>query len=58
MHDINPMGTIMHLRELDRQAAPKLRAVSHHTPRTIGAGLGVLVVAFSGVAVLAWFGNL
>ena len=27
MHDINPLGTTMHLRELDRQAAPKLRSL-------------------------------
>ena len=25
MHDINPLGTVMHLKELDRWAAPKLR---------------------------------
>lgn len=25
MHDVNPLGPIMHLRELDRQAAPRLR---------------------------------
>jgi hypothetical protein len=25
MHDVNPLGQIMHLRELDRQAAPQLR---------------------------------
>jgi hypothetical protein len=25
MHDVNPLGQIMHLRELDRQAVPKLR---------------------------------
>ena len=27
MHDINPLGTTMHLRELDRQAAPKFRSL-------------------------------
>ena len=26
MHDINPLGTTMHLRELERQAAPRVRA--------------------------------
>ena len=25
MHDINPLGTVMHLKELERWAAPKLR---------------------------------
>ena len=27
MHDINPLGTTMHLRELDRRAAAKLRSL-------------------------------
>ncbi len=25
MHDINPLGPMLHLKELERQAAPKLR---------------------------------
>ena len=25
MYDVNPLGPLMHLKELDRQAAPKLR---------------------------------
>ena len=29
MHDVNPLGPIMHLRELDRQATPNFgRSVS------------------------------
>jgi hypothetical protein len=27
MYDVNPLGPMMHLKELDRQAAPKLRSV-------------------------------
>jgi hypothetical protein len=27
MHDVNPLGPMMHLRELDRQAAPRLRSL-------------------------------
>jgi hypothetical protein len=27
MHDVNPLGITMYLKELDRQAAPKLRPV-------------------------------
>lgn len=27
MYDINPLGPLMHLKELDRQAAPLLRPV-------------------------------
>lgn len=58
MHDINPLATTMHLRELDRQAGPKLRPVSDRTPRTVGATLSAIMLVFSGAAVLAWLGNL
>jgi len=27
MYDVNPLGPLMHLKDLDRQAVPKLRAV-------------------------------
>ncbi len=27
MYDVNPLGPLMHLKELERQAAPKLRPV-------------------------------
>jgi hypothetical protein len=27
MYDVNPLGHLMHLKDLDRQAVPKLRAV-------------------------------
>jgi hypothetical protein len=27
MHDVNPLGPMMHLRELERQAAPLLRSL-------------------------------
>ena len=32
MHDINPLGTTMHLRELDRRAAPTFREVPSRKP--------------------------
>jgi hypothetical protein len=32
MHDINPLGTTMHLRELDRRTAPTFRAVPSRKP--------------------------
>jgi hypothetical protein len=57
MHDINPLGTTMHLRELDRQVSGKFRAV-HRPSRSIRAALSAMMVAFSGAAVLAWFGDL
>lgn len=31
MYDINPLGPLMHLKELDRQAAPKLYPVRSTT---------------------------
>ena len=34
MHDINPLGPMFHLKELERQAAPRLRPVS---PPSVGA---------------------
>ena len=36
MHDINPLGTTMHLRELERQAAPRVRAVPSRKPHGFG----------------------
>jgi hypothetical protein len=27
MYDVNPLGPLMHLKDLDRQAVPKLRTV-------------------------------
>jgi hypothetical protein len=45
MHDINPLGTTMHLRELDRRTAPTFRAVPSRKPAgskapSIRVGLG------------------
>jgi hypothetical protein len=31
MHDINPLGPMMHLKELDRQATPRLRRLRSRT---------------------------
>jgi hypothetical protein len=39
MHDINPLGLTMYLRELDRQATPKLRPL-----RSGGKGPVVVVI--------------
>ena len=39
MHDINPLGTTMHLRELDRRAAPTFRAVPPRKPAGSNAPL-------------------
>ena len=39
MHDINPLGTTMHLRELDRRAAPTFRGVPPIKPAGLKAPL-------------------
>jgi hypothetical protein len=54
MHDINPLGTTMHLRELDRQAAPRLRAVPSRKPDVYGAAV---VIARSIALVRRWIGR-
>ena len=46
MHDVNPLGPIMHLRELDRQAAPRLRPFR-------SAGDGTPMVAASTAPIIA-----
>ena len=46
MYDVNPLGPMMHLKELDRQAAPKLRPV-RSTRQT------VFSVAVLGAAMIA-----
>ena len=36
MHDVNPLSTVMHLKELDRQAMAKLRPLRSEGPaRTV-----------------------
>lgn len=39
MHDINPLGTTMHLRELDRQATPRFWEVAAGRSASFGAAL-------------------
>lgn len=48
MHDINPLGPMLHLKELERQAAPKLRPLrsSQQTPNV--ATLGAAMIALLG----------
>ena len=46
MHDINPLGTTMHLRELERQAAPRVREVPSGKTGHVGLfAMGASVVA-------------
>ena len=37
-HDINPLGTVMHLRELDRQAEKRLLSISASSEASPRAG--------------------
>jgi hypothetical protein len=46
MHDVNPLSTVMHLKELDRQAMAKLRPLRSDGPdRARFATAGVALVA-------------
>jgi hypothetical protein len=46
MHGLTPLGTTMHLKELDRQATPKLRPLQSRSGEASGAtSLGVAVIA-------------
>ena len=51
MHDVNPLGVIMHLKELERQATPQLRPLRPEGSATlrditIAVGRRLLAVAF------------
>lgn len=47
MYDVNPLGPIMHLKELDRQATPKLRPVVNARQDVVGvAALFAAVLLF------------
>ena len=53
MHDINPLGTTMHLRELDRRAKLQLRPVAALRSKTSSVMLyAKLAAAFSGMLAL------
>lgn len=44
MYDVNPLGPLMHLKELERQAVPRLRRARAAEPRNISlrwASLGL-----------------
>jgi hypothetical protein len=46
MHNLTPLGAMMHLKELDRQAAPKLRPLRSPRRDTSGANVvGAAVIA-------------
>ena len=55
MHDINPLGTSMHLKELDRQAAPRLRSLPARRVRFSPATVTGTFVALLGAFMLATF---
>jgi hypothetical protein len=38
MHDVNPLSTVMYLRELDCQAAPQVRAMPSRRRDISGSG--------------------
>ena len=44
MYD-TPLGTMMYLKELDRQAAPKLRSLGPGSGEASGAALGAGLIA-------------
>jgi hypothetical protein len=51
MYDVNPLGPMMHLKELERQAAPKDRPVRYTRQGTfrgaaVGAAVNVLMRRF------------
>jgi hypothetical protein len=46
MYDVNPLGPMMHLKELDRQAAPKLRLLRSRRSNSFSlTGLSASVIA-------------
>ena len=51
MYDVNPLGPMMHLKELERQAAPKLRPVQD----TRHGAFGVTALAAALIALLRRF---
>ncbi len=47
MYDVNPLGPMMHLKELDRQAVPTLRQVrSARQDASSVAALGFTILSF------------
>jgi hypothetical protein len=57
MHDINPLATILYLKELDRQAMPKLHPLPFRRPAVRGvAALSPPWLGFVGALILAFIG--
>jgi hypothetical protein len=52
MHDVNPLGPMFHLKELERQAAPRLRPVS---PHSVGARSAAHLSLKSAMSILLSF---
>lgn len=52
MYDVNPLGPMFHLKELERQAAPRLRPVS---PHSVGARSPAHLSLKSGMSILLSF---
>ena len=53
MHDINPLGTVMHLKELDQRAAPTLRPMrplGEHSIRSIAYAMSAVAIVLHAVA--------
>jgi hypothetical protein len=46
MHNLTPLGMLMHLKDLDRQAVPKLRPLRSQRRDSAGANaVGIAVIA-------------
>ena len=53
MHDINPLGTVMHLKELDRRAAPTLRPMrppGEHSVRLFAYAMSAVAIVLHALA--------
>ena len=46
MNDVNPLGQIMHLRELDRQATPQLRPLRTERESKLTRAMIAVVLRF------------
>ncbi len=46
MYDINPLGPLLHLRQLEQQASPQLRQLRPSRQNVSIVGLGLAVAAY------------
>jgi hypothetical protein len=56
MHDINPLSTTMHLKELDRRAAPTLRPMrprGEHSIRVFAYAMSAAAIVLHALAVVS-----